>query len=138
MPLRTHMCGQLRAQRSARGMSLEQVGRRAGLARTAVHTIETAASGEFLDRLEAIAAAVGARYVVDLVPDEQAPGVQELIACVRAMPPALVAELLPIAAAWEHLSADDRDLLALLCRRRADAPPQVDADPLPSPARRRA
>lgn len=119
MRLRTAMTSALRARRLERGLSLEQVGRKAGLARSAVHAIETAVSGEYLDRLEALAEALGARWELVLVPAEDTAPRMALLRAAAALPVVSAPELLAVLGAWSELSADDRELVAHLCARRA-------------------
>lgn len=69
MPLRSTMGAALRALRLAHGWSLEQLGRCVELGRSHVYAIEQAVAGEYVDRLERLAAALGATWDVVLVPE---------------------------------------------------------------------
>lgn len=119
MPIRETMAAALRARHQQAGLSLEQVARRVGVGRSLVHAVETNVAGDYLDRLESMAAALGARWDVLLVPAEGMEPQQELLRAALAVPLELVGELLAVVRAWPHLTADDRDLVAHLCARRA-------------------
>ena len=130
--LRDTMTGLLRARRHARGLSLEQVGVRAGTRRTNVHAIETGVSGDYLDRLESIAAALHARWEVELVPTDASSAGAKLRRLSAALPEAAAAELLTVVRAWGALSKDDRELVTHLAARclarqaEQDVPPRLD------------
>lgn len=117
MPLRHAMAGQLRARRLARGWSLEQLGRRAGIIRTSIHATETGVTGDHLDRLETIAAALDAHWEVSLVPNEATGPLPVLLEEVARLPEPAAAELLDVVRAWGALSDDDRSLVRHLAER---------------------
>ena len=89
----------LRRYRERRGMSLDQVGRRVGLGKTGVQAIETGRSGASLDRLEEVAAAVGAEVVVSVRGAGEAGAASELAAAAERLSPERRALLLRVALA---------------------------------------
>lgn len=117
--LRAIMSAALRARRLQRSLSLEQVARRVGIGKSLVHAVENNVAGEYLDRMDNIAEALGARWDIALVPEEGQGEREQLSRAVLALPASLAAELLQVVNAWRYLSADDRDLIAHLCMRRA-------------------
>ena len=135
MPLRSTMGAALRALRLAHGWSLEQLGRCVELGRSHVYAIEQAVAGEYVDRLERLAAALGATWDVVLVPEGAESPQRDLVREALAVPPELASELLALVRCWPQLSEDDRDLIAHLCRRRAAL---QDGQVIPLPARQEA
>jgi len=89
----------LRQHRERRGLSLDQVARRVGLGKTGVQAIETGRSGASLDRLEELAAAVGAEVVVTVRTTGETEVASELAAAAAALSPGRRALLLRVAVA---------------------------------------
>lgn len=99
MPARADLAAALRAMRERRGLSLEQVGRRTGMAKTNVQAIELNRSGPSLDRYEALAAALGAELVITLRPIGEAAADEALLSAAAQLPPDRRALLLRLASA---------------------------------------
>lgn len=107
MDVRTEVGATLRRLREARGLSLEQLARRVGLGKTGVQAIESGRSGAPLDRLQALASALGASLVVEVRAPEAAALERALQAAVEALPEERRALLLRVARA----AADVDDVL---------------------------
>ena len=99
MSARTDVGTALRHYREKRGLSLDQVGRRVGLGKTGVQAIETGRSGASIDRLEELAAAVGAEVVVTVRPAGETEVSSELAAATARLSPDRLALLLRVALA---------------------------------------
>ena len=117
LPLRQQLAVALRTLRETRGVSLEQVARRVDLTRQGVHSLETARTGTQLDRLDAIADALGADLHVHLVRREARVDPAALSAQIAALPPAEAEQLALIVGAWPSLSDDARDIVLHLATR---------------------
>jgi len=99
MSARTDVGTALRHYREKRGLSLDQVGRRVGLGKTGVQAIETGRSGASIDRLEELAAAVGAEVVVTVRPAGETEATSELAIAAARLSPDRLALLLRVALA---------------------------------------
>lgn len=119
-PLRQQLADGLRALREAKGVSLEQVARRAGLSRQGVHSLETARTGEQLDRLDAIADALGADLRVSVARRDAGLSVEEVVSLLAALDPADVVQIAELIRAWPGVSEDSRDVVQhIVARARA-------------------
>lgn len=136
--LRAVTAAALQRRREERGLSLEAVARRAGLTKGGVHSIETGRTGDFLDRLDDLATALGARWSLALISADEADHEREAIADLQAVPRELLPELRLLLQAWPSLTEDDRALMAVLAERRKKAPGELVALPGAPVARRKA
>ena len=133
MPLRADMTAALRARRLDTERSLAQVAQKTGMARSAVHAIETGVTGAYLDHLEALAAALDARWELALVPLRDVAPRLELLREIAVLPIGAITGLLRVARAWSQLASDDRELVAHLAERQAaKEPARGEVVPLPS------
>ena len=107
MDVRTEVGATLRRLREARGVSLEQLGRRVGLGKTGVQAIESGRSGAPLDRLQALADALGAVLSVEVCAPDVAAEERVIRDAIHALPEERRALLLRVARA----AADVDDVL---------------------------
>ncbi len=116
--LRATMAGALQARREERGLSLEALARRTTLTKPGIHGIEVGRTGEFLDRLDEIASALGARWSVALLPADEADVQREALEDLLQIPRDQLPVLRALLRAWPALTEDDRAIVAMLCARR--------------------
>lgn len=119
--LREAMAAALRQRREARGLSLEAVARRCNMTKPGVHSLEVGRTGAFLDHMEEVAGALGARWSVALLPADAADPWGELLHAVQAVPAGQLEDLTALVRHWALLTDDDRAVIALLVARRARA-----------------
>lgn len=118
MSLRADITSALRTRWEQRGLSLEQIARACGLTKPGVHGLIHGRSGDMLDRYEAIASALGARWSVELVGRDEQSLASEARSLLGRLAPELLPELLRVLRAWPDLTTEDQELVAHLAEHR--------------------